>query len=413
MRKVDIARAIFDEKEIKAVVDCLKKGWLGAGKITEAVEKRFSKYIGVRFSSLVNSGSSANLLAIRALNLPPKSKVLACAAGFPSTLNPIWHSHLTPIVVDIDLQTLNIDLDKVEEALKKHPDIKAIIFAHTAGIPVDMKRINRLARKYKLKVIEDNCDALGSAIYGKKTGSWGDLSTCSFYASHHLTAGGGGGMISTKNEEYAIRIKEMKEWGKKQITLGFEKDHGVWFDETVNVDGEKVPYDHRYSYPQIGYNFKLPEMNAAFLNIQMGRLKNFVSKRKRNYAFLRRKMEKFADYFLYPRVPHKSADPSWFLFPMTLKENVGFTRKDITEFLEQNGVKTRLFFAGNILLHKGYKNLVVEVVGDLDNANKVTKDSFMVGIHPAQTNGDLDYIVETFTRFFESKTKHTNIYVPY
>lgn len=396
--QVYFAKAIYDNKEINAVVDCLKAGWLGTGKITEKFEKRFAKYIGMPHASLVNSGSSANLLAVRGLNLPEGSKVLTCAAGFPSTLSPIWHSHLQSVAVDLDLKSLNINLDRVEEALKKHGDIKAIIFAHTLGNPVDMKRVMHLASKYKLQVIEDNCDALGSEIYGKKTGSFGNFSTCSFYASHHITLAGAGGIVLSRSEESAYRIKSLKEWGKEQVTLDHDRDHGVYFDSKSNG----VSYDHRYSYPEVGYNFKVPEIMAAFGLVQMDRLQEIHRARRKNFKYLESKLKRFEDYFHFIEALPE-ANPSWFNFPITLKDGVPFTRQDIVEFLENNKIRTRLFFAGNILRQKGFKSIPVNVVGNLHVADKVHRDSFLLGVHPTQTREMLDYIVDAIEEFINTR----------
>lgn len=392
--QVYFAKAIYDEKEIKAVVDCLRGGWLGTGKITERFEKRFAKYIGMPFASLVNSGSSANLLAVRALNLPEGSKVLTCAAGFPSTLSPIWHSHFRIVAVDMDLKSLNINLDRVEQALKKNRDIKAIIFAHTLGNPVDMKRVMSLASRYKLQVIEDNCDGLGSEIYGKKTGSFGNFSTCSFYASHHMTLAGAGGIVLSKTQKSAFKVKSLKEWGKEQVTLGYDRDHGVYFDSKSN----EVPYDHRYSYPEVGYNFKVPEIMAAFGLVQMDRLEGFHKSRRKNFRYLESKLSKFGDYFHFVEALPES-NPSWFNFPITLKDNTPFSRKDLVEFLENNKIRTRLFFAGNILRQSGFKSMPVDVVGSLETADKIHRDSFLLGVHSSQTKEMLSYMVDAIEEF--------------
>ncbi|MBI2031224.1 MAG: aminotransferase class I/II-fold pyridoxal phosphate-dependent enzyme [Candidatus Levybacteria bacterium] len=395
--QIFFAKAVYDGKEINAVVDCLKYGWLGTGRLTERFEKRFAKYIGMPYASLVNSGSSANLLAIRVLNLPEGSKVLTCAAGFPSTLSPIWHSHLQVVAVDVDLKSLNIDLDRVEQAVKKHKDIKAIIFAHTLGNPVDMKRIMHLASKYKLQVIEDNCDGLGSEIYGRKTGSFGNFSTCSFYASHHMTLAGAGGIVLSKNEKSAYRVKSLREWGKEQITLGYDKDHGVYFDSISNG----VPYDHRYSYSEIGYNFKVPEIMAAFGLVQMDRLENFHRDRRKNFKYLMTKLNKLGDYFHFVETLPQ-ANPSWFNFPLTLRDKVPFSRKDLVEFLEKNKIRTRLFFAGNILRQSGFKSLPVILVGGLETADKVHRDSFLLGVHSSQTKEMLDYMIDAIEEFIKT-----------
>lgn len=396
-RLVPFAKAIYDETEIEAVRDCLAHGWLGEGNLTEKFEKTFARYIGTEFACLVNSGSSANLLAIRALNLKEGDKVLTCAGGFPSTLNPIWHSHLQVVAVDIDPITLNIDLDRVEEAIEKEKP-KAIIFAHTLGNPVDMDRLLALANKSGLQIVEDNCDALGSEFGGRKTGSFGDFSTCSFYASHHITLAGGGGIVTSNKLKDALRIKSLKEWGREQEEVGFEGDHGVYFDSISNG----VPYDHRYSYSEMGYNFKVPEIMAAFGLVQMNRLEGFHIARRKNFTYLMERMRKFQDYFQYVEAHPKSL-PSWFNFPVTLKDNVPFTRKELVEHLEKNGVRTRLFFGGNILKQSGFENLEVIKVGDFANADKVHRDSFLLGIHPSLSLGEMDYMVSVIENFIEKR----------
>lgn len=394
--QIFFAKAVYDEKEINAVVECLKAGWLGTGKITERFEKRFAKYIGMPYGCLVNSGSSANLLAVRGLNLHEGSKVLTCAAGFPSTLSPIWHSRLRIVAVDLDLKSLNIDLDRVEEALNKHKDIKALIFAHTLGNPVDMKRVMHLASKYKLQIIEDNCDGLGSEIYGKKTGSFGNFSTCSFYASHHMTLAGAGGIVLSRTKETAFRIKSLKEWGKEQVTIGYDRDHGVYFDSRSN----SVPYDHRYSYPEVGYNFKVPEIMAAFGMVQMDRLPGFHRSRRRNFNYLSSRLRKYGDYFHFIEALPE-ANPSWFNFPITLKDKVSFTRQELVEFLEKYKIRCRLFFAGNIIRQKGFLSIPVDVFGGLKVADKVHRDSFLLGVHSSQTQEMLDYMVDAIAEFVQ------------
>jgi len=396
---IPFAKPIFDDKEINSVLNCLKNGWLGEGKLTETFEKKLADYIGTKHATVLNSGSSANLLAVRALNLPEGSKVLTCVAGFPSTLNPIWHSHLDAVGVDLDLKTLNIDLDLVEEAIKKTQP-KAIIFAHTLGNPVDMNRMMGLANKHDMQVIEDNCDALGSKIFGKKTGSFGNFSTCSFYASHHITLAGGGGAIFSNTDESALMIKSMKEWGKEQVTTGFEKDHGVFFDSESNG----VPYDHRYSYPYMGYNFKIPEIMSAFGMVQMGRLEFIHKKRRENFSYLYKRMQEFSDFFDYVEW-HKDANPSWFNFPVTLKDNLPFTRKDLVEHIEKMNIRTRLFFAGNIMRHKGFSGMKMQLIGDMKTADKVHKDSFLLGIHPSLDKEMIDYTADVIGDFIKKYKK--------
>lgn len=390
---VEFGKAVYDEKEIDAVVRCLRTGWLGSGKISEEFERRYAEYIGVNYAQLVNSGSSANLLSLRACKLPEGSKVITCAAGFPSTMNVIWHAHLKPVVVDANPTTFNIALDDVEDAIKEHQP-KAIIFAHTVGNPVDMHRVMELASTYDIKVIEDNCDAMGSEIYGKRTGSFGNFHTMSFYASHHITCGGMGGMVGMRDTDNAFMVKSMKEWGKDQITTGFESDHGVIFD--TNIEG--VPYDHRYAYPNIGYNFKLNEMSAAFGLAQMDRIDAFNSIRRKSYDYLRKRLDVYHDVFQFPEV-HPKAYPAWFSFPILIRKKAPFDRKRIVEFLENNGIRTRLFFGGNILKQPGFSSFHHVGKGVYPVADALHEDAFLLGIHPALTKEMMDRAVDVINEF--------------
>jgi CDP-6-deoxy-D-xylo-4-hexulose-3-dehydrase len=390
---IPFAKAVFGREEIDAVTQSLEQGWLGGGRLTDRFEKRFAGYIGMDYGCLVNSGSSANLLAVRGLNLKEGAKVLTCIAGFPSTLNPIWHSHLQAVGVDLDLDSLNIDLNLVEQAIEKE-NPEAIIFAHTLGNPVDMMRMLDLCNKKGIKIIEDNCDAIGSEFREQKTGSFGDFSTVSFYASHHMTLAGAGGMVMTNSKEDAMRLKSLKEWGKEQVMTGFEGDHGTEFDSSSNG----VPYDHRYSYSEMGYNFKVPELMAAFGLEQMKRLESFHIKRRMNFTYLKQKLAHLGEYFHFVKA-HPDSAPSWFNFPLTIKDGVNFTRQEIVEYLENYKIRTRLFFAGNILRHSGFANMGVIQVGDSKVADKVHKDSFLLGIHPSQTNEMFDYMVAAIEEF--------------
>lgn len=383
MRKIDFAGVIAGQEERDAVNRVMDGTWLGHGKEADAFEKEFAAYVGTKYAILVNSGSSANLLAMAALK-ERRPGVIVCGGGFPATLNPMIHLGYQPFIVDVDRRTHNIDLDQVEQAAKDNSDIGTIYFAHTLGLPVDMDRVMDIARKYNLRVVEDSCEALGSEWDGRKVGSIGDVGTFSFYPSHQMTALGGGGMLVTNSHAIAMHAKSMREWGKRQVEPGFEGDYKT--DFTEDVDG--IKYARSYTYDTVGYNFKFPEANAAYGREQLKRLDGFNDKRRENYAYARKMMEKYSEYLETPDVLPK-ADPSYFFYCVTVKENCPVTRDEFVRHFEQNGVRTRPFFAGNILKQPAYyseKNTRLEV------ATYLMKNTFVFGVWPGLGKEDFDYI---------------------
>lgn len=394
-RNILIAETIYGEPENKAVNKVLASGWLGEGKYTTLLEKQISEYIGVKHAIFVNSGSSALLLGLKALNLPKGSEVITCAAGFPSTMNPIFHAGLKPVVVDCELDTLNIDPKKALKAMTKNTS--AIMFAHAAGNPVDLDGLKPIMDR--VPSVSDACDALGSKWGDKMIGSFGTVSALSFYASHHMTAGGGGGMVLTDNTDYATTMYSLRDWGKTYKDPEYYQTDAT--NLNITIDG--VPYDRNYGYDTIGFNFKLIEMGAAFGTEQFKRLPGFVKARNSNFAYFNEcLMERWSDFFVPIRVYDK-ATPSWFFFPIILRDDIFFTREEFMTYLETNGIHTRLFFAGNILRHPALRKTYIKVVGGTKNADKLMSDALMIGVHPGMTEDDLEYVALTIDDFLKGK----------
>ena len=396
--KVNYAEALYGEKEIEAVESVLRKGWLGLGESDKKFCEKFSKYLNVSKTLLANSGSSANLLAVSALKsklfkikLKIGDEIITPACGFPTTLNPIVQNGFIPHLVDINLDTYNIDIEQLKDAISYKT--RALVLPHTLGIPNDMDAILDLVNDYEVFLIEDNCDALGSEYKGKRTGSFGDMSTCSFYPAHHITMGEGGS-VSTNSNVYYRALKSIRDWGRdcwceQSSEYG---ECGKRFD--WELDGMK--YDHRYVYSHIGYNLKPTEMQAAFGLAQLDRLDYIVSKRKENYKYLHDRLSKYEEFAL--PVPSKGSDPSWFCFPIRVTDSAKFTRNDIVKHLESKGIQTRLLFAGNVLRQPAYKDVVIKHTYSI-NADIVMRDTFFIGVHPKLSKVQLDYMVKTTCEF--------------
>jgi len=387
----------MDEKERNAAKAVIDKGWFGLGDKGEEFETTLANYIGMNGSVLTNSGSSANLLALTVLELPAGSEVITCGLAFPTTVNPIIQNNLVPVFLDCD-STLNIDYSQLGHALS--PKTKAVMFAHTLGNPADIEYIADFCKRHNLLLIEDCCDALGSTYNGQKLGSFGDLSTYSFYPAHHITMGEGGA-ICYQNKLQEKIIRQYRDWGRDCYCRGDEKRHmgACQARFSFRVDGHE--YDHKYITSKIGYNLKPTEIEAAIGVEQLKKLDQFVTIRKRNYKRLLKNLEGLQDIFEFPHVLSGS-DPSWFSFPMTIKTKK-FTRREITKFLEENGVQTRLIFAGNITRQPAYRNIKKRIVWDLNNADKVMFNSFMVGVYPGLSIDDIDYMSDKIIEYVKSK----------
>ncbi|MEM2175499.1 MAG: lipopolysaccharide biosynthesis protein RfbH [Candidatus Micrarchaeia archaeon] len=401
---IQYAGAVYDEREVIAMVDAILDGWFGLGKKAREFELMFSRYLGVARTVLTNSGSSANLLALAALKSPyfrgrleNGDEIITPAMTFPTTFNSIIQNNLTPVLLDVKLGTYNIDPDDLKRALSEKT--RGIFLPHAFGIPNQMDIIMDFARDHDLYVIEDNCDALGSTYKGKKTGSFGILSTCSFFPAHHITMGEGGS-VSIRDDDinlYRI-IKSLRDWGRACYCEHDEMNPNGACGKRFDFEISGIPYDHRYIYTHIGYNLKPLEFQAAMGIEQLKKLPEFIKKRKKNFRILYDEFSKYEKYFILPEEP-PGADVSWFCFPLTIRDGAPFGRKEIISFFERNKIQTRLFFAGNIIRQPAYREVRCRIVGELKNCDKILKDSFFIGVYPGITEEKMNYILEKIEEF--------------
>ena len=406
---VNYAGPYFDEQEYLSVMDTLLDGWLVMGKDCQRFEKEFPRQFGLNYGILTNSGSSANLLMMASLtskrgyNFPKGTKVLMPVAGFPTTLNPTLQMGFDPIFVDIELDTLNIDLTHAEELIKKH-DIKIITFAHVLGNPPNMDWVMDLVNKYKLVFLEDCCDALGSTYEGKPLGSFGVMSSCSFYPAHHMTMGEGG-YVACKTREQEIILTSFREWGRGCYCVGPEANKlkngtcknrfSCWLD---SMPGEV--FDHKYVYDEIGYNLKPIEIQGSMGLVQLKKLPDIHRLRRENYARLFKIYEKYEEYFHLPRAQEKS-DPSWFAFPITIRKGAPFKRAQFVDYLEDCKIQTRPYFAGNLMLQPAYTHLsqAANAKDAFPMATMATTNTLFHGTSPVITGEQIDYIGQCVDKF--------------
>jgi len=403
--RINYAGRVYDENEMISLVDSALDFWLTAGRYAQKFEEEFAKFLGVRYCLLTNSGSSANLLAISALTshklgekkLNPGDEVITTACGFPTTLNPIIQNNLKPVFIDVELGTYNIQVDMIENALSERT--KAIFIPHTLGNPANINEIKRIAEKNDLWFIEDNCDALGSKYDEKYTGSYGHISTFSFYPAHHITMGEGGAVLTSDPLLKEI-IVSFRDWGRDcwcepgcDNTCG--KRFGWQFGELP------FGYDHKYVYSHVGYNLKVTDMQAAVGTEQLKKLPKFIEARKKNFNILYNELKVYEDYLLLPEI-EKNSDPSWFGFPILVKSNADFTRDDIVNHLETNKVATRMLFGGNLTKQPAYKDAEFKLADLLDNTEKVMEQLFWVGVYPGITEEKMDYMINVFKDFFKA-----------
>jgi len=401
--QIPFARRVFDEKELVNLVDASLDFWLTAGRYANQFEDAFAKFMNVAHCVLVNSGSSANLLALTALTssklgkrrLQKGDEVITVAAGFPTTINPILQNGLIPVFVDVELPTYNIKADELEKALS--PKTRAIMIAHTLGIPFDLDPIMAFAGKHDLYVVEDCCDAVGSTYKGKQVGTFGHLSTVSFYPAHHMTMGEGGAVL-TNNQELMKIVTSFRDWGRDcHCGPGTDNTCGNRFSHQYG--NLPTGYDHKYVYSHIGYNLKVTDMQAAIGMAQLEKLPTFIEKRKANYIKIRKELEPFEDYLLLPQTPSHS-EPSWFGFPITIKKNSFFSRNDMISHLEKNHIMTRLLFAGNITKQPAYLETDYRIIGDLENTDYIMNHTFFIGVYPGIDDPQMKHIADTFKCFF-------------
>ncbi|MBC7250688.1 MAG: lipopolysaccharide biosynthesis protein RfbH [Anaerolineae bacterium] len=403
--RIHYAGRVYDERELIAMTDAVLDFWLTLGRYADEFERKIAEFLGVSEVLLVNSGSSANLVAVTALCSPeldnplrPGDEVITPAVTFPTTVAPLVQNGLIPVFVDCDLGTYNMNLAAVEAAIS--PRTRAILVLHNLGNPCDMDVILRLAQAHDLYVIEDTCDALGSRFGGRPVGSFGHLGTLSFYPAHHITTGEGGAVV-TNDKKLARIARSIRDWGRacwcNHKTTDPNGACGRRFE--YKIPGMPDTYDHKYVYSHIGYNLQPTDIQAALGSAQMDKLPDFIAARQRNFRLLFEGLARYQDFLILPQWDPR-ADVSWFAFPITVRDNPRFTRNDLVRWLEQANIETRLVFAGNILRQPGYVNIPHRIVGELINSNLVMRGSFFIGVYPGLDEERINYILRTFDAFF-------------
>lgn len=402
---IPVSGKVFDDRELLNLVDASLDFWLTTGRYAAEFEQRFAAWMGVKHCLLVNSGSSANLLALSALTSPelgnrrlqPGDEVITVAAGFPTTVNPIFQNQLVPVFLDIKLPGYDIDVEQLEAALSDRT--KAIVLAHTLGNPFNLEAVMAFARKYDLWVIEDNCDAVGSLYGDKKTGSFGHLATVSFYPAHHITMGEGGAVL-TDDTRLKKLVESFRDWGRScWCPPGVDNTCGKRFG--WQLGDLPFGYDHKYTYSHVGYNLKMTDMQAAVGVAQLDKLPEFIAKRQQNFQFLFQQLQDLQDVLILPQATPNST-PSWFGFPILVKEDASFTRNQLVQYLEEKRIGTRLLFAGNLLRQPAYQGLNYRIVGEPINSDLVMRGVFWVGVFPGLTEEMLLYTASTIREFCRS-----------
>ncbi len=396
---VPISGKVFDGAEMRLLVDSSLDFWLTTGRFAEQFEKEFARWFGVRECVLVNSGSSANLLAVSALTSPKLGdrrlqagdEVITLAAGFPTTVNPIIQNNLVPVFIDVTVPTYNVDATQLEQALS--PRTRALFFAHTLGNPFDLDAVKAFAARHDLWLIEDSCDAVGATYRGRKVGTFGDLATTSFYPAHHITMGEGGSVLMEKPLLRTL-VESFRDWGRDcWCAPGKDNTCGKRFDWQLG----ELPrgYDHKYTYSHIGYNLKLTDMQAAVGVAQLQKLEGFIEARQCNFALLREGLRDLEEFFVLPEAT-AGAEPSWFGFPMAVRADAPFTRNRVIHELEKRKIATRLLFGGNLVRQPAYQNVAHRVAAPLTNTDFVMNQVFWIGVYPGITPAMLEYVVESF-----------------
>jgi CDP-6-deoxy-D-xylo-4-hexulose-3-dehydrase len=404
--KISFAGRVYDQSEMTHLVDSSLDFWLTAGRYADEFEKRFAQWMQQKYCALVNSGSSANLVAFSALTSPklksrqllPGDEVITVAAGFPTTVNPIVQNDLVPVFVDIEVETCNIDVSYLEQALSEKT--KAVMLAHTLGNPFNLEAVSEFCRKHNLFLIEDCCDAVGSTYDGKMVGTFGDLATVSFYPAHHITMGEGGAVLTNRGTLHR-NVLSFRDWGRDCFCgPGSDNTCGHRFDFQFGTLPQG--YDHKYVYSHVGYNLKVSDMQASVGVAQLDKLPHFIEKRKENFVKLKAGLKKYEDYLILPEATPNS-DPSWFGFMFSIKENDHFNRLDLVEHLEEERILTRQLFAGNLTRQPAYQGVKYRVVGDLKNTDYVMRNGIFIGVYPGIDDQRMDYMISSFERFFKKK----------
>jgi CDP-6-deoxy-D-xylo-4-hexulose-3-dehydrase len=394
---------LLGEEELQNMVAASLDGWLTTGRFNAEFEKKLAAFLGIKYCLSVNSGSSANLIAFSTLTSPKLGEraikkgdeVIGVAAGFPTTVNPIIQFGAIPVFVDVDIKTHNVNAELIEAAIT--PKTKAIMLAHALGNPFNLEKVVDLCKKYNLWLIEDTCDALGAEYNGQKCGTFGDIGTLSFYPAHHMTMGEGGAVFMN-SPELKVIAESFRDWGRDcYCAPGCDNTCGCRFEQKHG----DLPfgYDHKYVYSHSGYNLKITDMQAACGLAQLEKLEFFIKRRRENYSYLRGRLETLKDFLDLPE-PTINSNPSWFGFPLTVKPEAGVTRVELTRFLDDNNIGTRLLFAGNLLKQPYFKNVEYRVVGDLINTNITMNFTFWLGVQPALTYEHLDFVADKLEEFF-------------
>lgn len=394
---------VIGAPELQHMVEASLDGWLTTGRFNDAFEKRLADYLGVSHVLTTNSGSSANLLAFTALTSPklgerairPGDEVITVAAGFPTTVNPILQNGAIPVFVDVDIPTYNIDVTQIEAAISDKT--RAIMIAHTLGNPYNLAEVTRIAKKHKLWLIEDCCDALGSTYDGKLVGNFGDIGTLSFYPAHHITMGEGGAVF-TNNSELKKIIESFRDWGRDcYCAPGCDNTCGKRFGWQLG----ELPkgYDHKYTYSHLGYNLKITDMQAACALAQMDRLAGFVAARKQNFAFLKERLKSVEEFLILPEATSRS-EPSWFGFPITLREDSGSDRVGLLTYLDQSKIGTRLLFAGNLTRQPYFAGREHRISGKLENTDRIMNQTFWIGVYPGLDEERLSFVCDRIETYF-------------
>ena len=406
---VRYAGRVFDADELIHLVEAALDFWLTTGRFTNQFECEFAKFFGLKHAILVNSGSSANLLALSCLTSPklgerqlkPGDEVITVATGFPTTVNPIVQNQLVPVFLDVTIPTYNLDVTQLEQAYSERTS--AVMLAHTLGNPFDVDAVIKFVRRHNLWLIEDCCDAVGATYHGRKVGTFGDLSTTSFYPAHHITMGEGG-CVLTNQSLLKTLIESFRDWGRDcWCEPGKDNTCGKRFEWQLG----DLPhgYDHKYIYSHLGYNLKLTDMQAAVGVAQLKKLPAFIKARRRNFCALYDGLKDLEEFFILPEATPGS-EPSWFGFPVAVRPGAPFTRKDVVDFLEKNKIATRLLFGGNLVRQPAYRDVRYRVVGDLKNSDFVMNYLFWLGVYPGLTDQQLRYVLDTFHEATEVLSGH-------
>lgn len=403
---VPVSGKVYGHEEMQLLVDSALDFWLTTGRFNTEFEAKLAARLGVKHLLTTNSGSSANLLALSSLCSPylrgdalqPGDEMITVATGFPTTINPSLQYGLVPVFVDVDLPTYNIKPEMIEAAIT--PRTRAIMIAHTLGNPFDLAEVMRVAEKYDLWVVEDTCDALGATYDGRMVGTFGDIGTLSFYPAHHITMGEGGAVFTDKPRLKRV-IESMRDWGRDcWCAPGMDNTCGKRFGRALG----QLPfgYDHKYTYSHAGYNLKITDMQAAVGVGQLERLDDFIAARRTNFAKLKALFKQYEEFFILPEATPRS-EPSWFGFPLTLREGAPFTREELTKHFDANRIGTRLLFGGNILKQPYFRGRNYKVVGDLTNADIVTERTFWLGVFPGLTDDHFSFINDVVKNFLASR----------